>query len=163
MKVLNKLVVGAAALVLLTACGPTKVSYDKFHEKAVEAAKIENGYTKAVVNGKAKFKEEGKTVEYTFDKIEFTGYTNGRLSTEAIAKAILTIKSEVEASAFAMTVATAEAMTNVDKATYYINGFQVKAEKDGEKTTISYDKNGLPTSIKFSGDSSGSVKISWSK
>ena len=40
MKNLNKFFVGAAALVLLTACGPAKVSYDKFHEKAVWPEKV---------------------------------------------------------------------------------------------------------------------------
>ena len=165
MKVLNKLVVGAAALVLLTACGPSKISYDKFHEKAVEAAKIENGYTKAVVDGKAKIKQEGKTTEYTFDKVTVDGFTNGRMSAAEIGAKIAALAvagKEVDAMALTFCASTAELVANSDKATYY-SDLSVATEDDGNKFTLKYDKNGLPTSYKFSGDASGSLKISWSK
>ena len=165
MKILNKVVIGAAALVLLTACGPSKVSYDKFHEQALEAAKKENGYTKAVVKGKAKMKDEGKTVEYTFDSLEFTGYTNGRMSALEIAaaEAAAVLKGEVYAIAVGLTFNTAEIAPKSDKLTYYTGGFQIVQEEDGVKQTVKYDANGLPTSIKLAGDGSGSVTISWSK
>ena len=166
MKILNKVVIGMASLCLLTACGPTKVDYDKFHEAAVEAAKKENGYTKVVVDGKAKLKEDGKVTEYTFDKIEFTGFTNGRLSAaEKTAKMIGILAEGNEAKLIAFTYAnlTAELMPKDDKSTYYTGGFQVTAEDDGQKATIKFDANGLPTSYKLSGDASGSVSFKWSK
>ena len=166
MKVLNKVVIGMASLCLLTACGPTKVDYDKFHNAAVEAAKKENGYTKVVVDGKAKIKEQGKVTEYTFDKFEFTGFTNGRMDVATMAvkyAAVLAEANEAKLIAFSFSMATAEAVAKSDKATYYTGGFQVVAEEDGAKSTIKFDANGLPTSYKFSGDASGSVSLKWSK
>ncbi len=165
MKVLNKVVIGMASLVLLTACGPSKVSYEKFHEKAVEAAKVENGFTKVEVNGKATIKEEGKKTEYTFDKVTVEGFTNGRMSaTEFTAKLAILAASgkELEALALSLAANTAEVIGN-DSSSVYYDDLSASYEKDGEKRTIKFDKNGLPTSFKFSGDESGSLKLSWSK
>ena len=165
MKVLNKFVVGAAALVLLTACGPSKISYDKYHEKAVAAAKNENGFTKATVDGTAKVKQDGKSTEYKFDKVVIEGFTNGRMSaTEIGAKmaALAVAGKEVDILALTFCATTAELVTKSDKAVYY-SDLSASLEDDGDKFTIKFDKNGLPTSYKFSGDASGSVKISWSK
>lgn len=51
MKVLNKVMMGAAALVLLTGCSNLKeVSYDEFHEKAV--AVEEAPFTKVSMKGR---------------------------------------------------------------------------------------------------------------
>lgn len=170
MKVLNKVVIGMASLCLLTACGPSKVSYDKFHEAAVEAAKNENGYTKVVVDGKAKMKySDGNTTttkEYTFDKFEFTGYTNGRLDAVTLAAkmaALVLDTNEAKFIAFSLSVATAESLGSDSKATYYTGGFQVTVKDDNYKSTVKFDKNGLPVSYSYSGDGSGSIKLSWSK
>lgn len=163
MKILNKVVIGMASLCLLTACGPTKVDYDKFHAQAVEAAKNENGFTKAVVNGRATIKQEGKKTEYTFDKIEITGFTNGRMDLLTLAAKVLSAKSEAEAVAIGFTSMPAEEVVKSDKFTYYTGPLTVKMEDDEGKEEVKYDKNGLTTSIKFSGDASGSVTIKWSK
>ncbi len=166
MKILNKVVIGMATLCLLTACGAKKVDYSKFHEAAVEAAKKENGLTKVVVDGKAKIKEDGKVTEYTFDKFEFTGFTNGRLSAaEKTAKMIGLVAEGNEAKLIAFTYAntTAEVVPETKDTTYYTGGFQVVMEDDGQKATIKFDGNGLPTSYKLSGDASGSISFKWSK
>lgn len=167
MKVLNKIVLGISSLCLLAACGSSTVSYDKFHEEAVEAAKKENGFTKVVVNGKAKVQSEDggvkKTAEYTFDKLEITGYTNGRMdAVTAAAKAVELLTDEAKLVAFGLSCETAELVPNDGSCTYY-KGLEVK-EKDGDyESTIKFDENGLPVSMKFSGEGSGSVTLSWSK
>ena len=166
MKVLNKVVIGMAALTLLTACGAKKVEYSKFHEQAVEAAKAENGYTKVTVNGKAKMKEDGKVTEYTFDKIEIDGFTNGRMDALTAASkmaALLLDGSEVKIIAFSLSQATAEIVPEDKDSTYYVGGFQVDSKDGEQKSTVKFDKNGLPTSYKYSGEGSGSITLSWSK
>ena len=163
MKILNKVVIGMATLVLLTACGAKKVDYDKFHAAAVEAAKNDSGYTKAVVDGKATIKKEGKETTYTFDKIEITGYTNGRMDLVTLGLKVLSAKTEAEAVAIGFTSMPAEEVVKSDKFTYYTGPLTVKMVDDEGTETVQYDKNGLTTSIKFSGDASGSVKIQWSK
>lgn len=168
MKVLNKVVIGMASLCLLTACGPSKISYDKFHEKAVEAAKVENGYTKVTVNGKAKFVEEsnGKktTVEYEFDKVAVDGFTNGRmdaLTLGAKMAAYFAAGQEKEIAALGLAAATAETIGNSDKLTYY--DFQVDEKDEDYTSSVKFDKNGLPVSYKFGGSGSGSLTLSWAK
>lgn len=169
MKILNKVVIGMASLVLLTACGPSKVSYDKYHEKALEAAKKENGFTKVEVNGKAKYAQEGegtkKVVEYEFDKVTVEGFTNGRMSVADYtvkASALFLAGKEVELAALSLAMSTAEAVVKSDDTVYY-EDLSAEAKKDGEKQSIKFDENGLVKSIKFSGDASGSLTFSWSK
>ena len=166
MKILNKVVIGMATLVLLTACGGKKVDYAKFHEEAVAAAKNENGYTKVTVKGKAKIKEDGKVTEYTFDNLQFDGYTNGRMDAVTLAAkaaALLLEGNEAKIIAFSLAGATAELIPEDKDTTYYVSGFQVDSKDGDQKSTVKYDKNGLPTSYKYSGDGSGSVTLSWSK
>ena len=168
MKILNKVVIGMASLCLLTACGAKKLTYEKFHEKAVEAAKVENGYTKVTVNGKAKFVEEsdGKktTVEYEFDKVAIDGFTNGRMDAVTLTAKMVAYGlagQDKEMAALGLAAGTAEVAPNSDKLTYY--DFQVD-EKDGDYTSSTkFDKNGLPVSYKFGGSGSGSLTLEWAK
>lgn len=169
MNILNKVVIGMASLVLLTACGPSKVSYEKFHEKAVEAAKIENGFTKVEANGKAKYSYEdaGKKVtqEFTFDKTVVEGFTNGRMSEEAFVikmTALALAGKEAELGALMLASGTAEEVIKDEKTVYYAD-LSASQEEDGEKRAVKFDENGLIKSIKFSGEASGEVKFTWSK
>ena len=175
-----------APLVFLTGCLPfmqkttssssseapvyLPVSFEEFHNAAVEAAKKENGYTKVVVDGKAKIKEQkdGKSVvtEYTFDKFGFNGFTHGRMDAATISakySSILSEGNEEKVVAFSLAVATAETVGMSDNNTYYTRGFQVVFEEDGSKTTVNFDDNGLPIFYIFSGNNYGSVSLKWYK
>ena len=152
MKVLNKLVVGAAALVLLTACGPSKVSYAKFHEQAVAAVKKEVSYKKVTVKGTA----SASSVTMNLD-LEYT-LKDGNWE--------MTKGDAVSATVGIVLIAfTADGIEEDEKTTYYAGGgFKVTREDDGEKATMTWNANARLTSAK--GNVSGTktdVKLTWSK
>lgn len=153
MKILNKLVLGAASLVLLTACGPSKVSYDKFHEEAVNAAKLEVPYTKVVLNGYTSY--NGLKVE--FDKTTYE-WKDGKASTNDNSVAAL-----AGLQVFAMN---ATVIGNDENFTYYFgNGsFKVTMKAEQDNGTATFNKYGLLTSMK--GKAMGvehNFTVKWSK
>lgn len=153
MKILNKLVLGGAALVLLTACGPSKVSYDKFHEEAVNAAKLEVPFTKVVLNGYTNY--NGLKVE--FDKTTYQ-WKDGKPTTDDNSVAALAgLKVFVYDAAF---------VGNNESFTYYFgNGsFKVTMKAEQDNGTATFNKYGLLTSMK--GKVSGveqNFTVKWSK
>ena len=167
MKILNKVVIGMASLVLLTACGPSKVSYDKFHEKAVEALKAENGYTKAVLNGSVSGEDGGVKYEVEFKDYEVTGLTNGHidLTKLSIADAAALLTDTKKAMGYGLVNYDAASVKNDEGTTYYA-GDTFKCEfKDGdEKGTVSFNKYGLLQSLKGKYESGkADISVKWSK
>lgn len=158
MKVLNKIVIGMASLVLLTACGPSKCSFDKYKEQANAASEKDPGYKKVVVKGSVKTSLVGITAEvkldHTFEKDgDDWKLTKGDEGAGAVA-------ALAAASARAWDYAVSE---NED-ATYYAgNGFKVEIKSDEQNATYVYNSYGYMTSSKASGSSEGSVKLTWSK
>ncbi len=144
MKNLNKFFVGAAALVLLTACGPAKVSYDKFHEKAVAALKD------------AKEKKFDVTLKGTYKSDEGEQKMDNVVLkwNEGVFAATNVLHADEVAAAVVLNLLTADLIGEDEKVTYYAgNGFKtVKTTDDGSVTTT-WNKYGLPTAIKGGGSS----------
>ena len=160
MKVLNKVVIGMAALVLLTACGPSKCSFEKFSEEARAAAEKDPGYNKVVVKGTVKAAAAGISAEvklnHTFAKDEDGDWemTDGEAITATAAlnyasyRAVMFCGDEAE-----------------EDATYYCGGgFKIVGKNEDGSATLKFDSYGYLTSMK--GKSNGSdvdVTVKWSK
>ena len=158
MKVLNKIVIGMASLVLLTACGPSKCSFEKYKEQANAASEKDPGYKKVVVKGSVKATVVGITAEV---KMDHTFEKDGD-------EWKMTKGEEGAGSAAALLAASARAWDHAvqenENATYYAgNGFKVEIKGDEQNATYVYNSYGYMTSSKASGDSEGSVKLTWSK
>ena len=158
MKNLNKLFVGAAALVLLTACGPSKVSYEKFHEKAEAAAEKDPGYTKATAKGTFYSNNLGIEVTIKLDNTFVKGNEGWVLKEDEESNA-------GTLAAIGLLSMRASTVGENDKTTYYAgNGFKTVTTSDKGDTTIVYNSNGYVTSYKgllAGGDAN--FKFSWSK
>lgn len=152
MKALNKVMIGAAALFLLTGCGPQKVTYEKFHEKAVAAHDKGHSYTKAVVNGTSE--SSGTTTKYS--KVEFVLASGTWQPKEAsLTNVVLSVFVGMEA----------QSVTEEEESTYYAgNGFKVTSKSDDGNGSASFNAAGLLTSIKStSGDSKFNLTVKYSK
>ena len=152
MKVLNKVVIGAAALVLLTACGPAKTTYEKFHEKAVAAAEKakEVSYSSVVLDGSMK-DDEGKTQK--FDKITIK-FNKGAFEATNL------LHLEEVAAALLLNASCAYLAPKEDNTTYYAgNGFKISYKSDEGTKTATWNANGLLTST-VDGDAKITVKYS---
>ena len=142
MKNLNKFFVGAAALVLLTACGPAKVSYDKFHEKAVAALK-DAKEKKFDVTLKGTYKDDDG--EHKMDNVVLK-WNEGVFAATTVAHL-----DEVGA-ALILNGLTADLAQNDENTTYYAgNGFKATKKTDDGTSTMVWNKYGLPTSWKDGG------------
>ena len=144
MKILNKVVIGMASLCLLTACGPSKVSYDKFHEKAVEAVKNAPAYVKFTAKGTLKASSLSLTLDDVFEKKDGEWTLTKGDALDALV-----------ASMFAGM--TADTVTNDEGTTYYAGG-GFKATKDDN--LAEWNSSGYITHYKADGSD---VKFSWSK
>ena len=136
MKVFNKLMIGAAALTLLSGCAllQSKVSYDKFHEKAVEAHEKGHSYKKATANGTVE--TMGMTIK--IDNVKFT-YSDGYWTSS---------DNSVGAS-IAVGIVNTEAymVTEDEDSTYYVGGgFKVTISNEDGKGTAKFNSAGLMTS-----------------
>ena len=130
MKNLNKLFVGAAALVLLTACGPSKVSYEKFHEKAEAAAEKDPGYTKATAKGTFYSNNLGIEVTIKLDNTFVKG-NEGWVLKEGEESNAGTL------AAIGLLTMRASTVGENDKTTYYAGkGFKTVTTSDKGDTTI---------------------------
>ena len=145
MKILNKVVIGMASLCLLTACGPSKCDYAKFHSEAVKAQEKDPGYTKVTAKGEIKSTLLSATVDAVLEK------KNGEWElTKGDALSAVTLVTFV--------AATADTVPEDSESTYYCgNGFKVTK---GENVA-NYNASGYLTSIKESGGTS--LKFSYSK
>lgn len=155
MKNLNKVVMGLAALVLLTGCSSQKkVSYEEFHKQAVEAyAKVKDaGYTKVTVNGTVKV----QGAEMKLDKVELT-VKDGVITTVPT-----TTEQMMAASVFSMNAAT---IPEDKETTYYVGGgFKVSTKTDEQTGEAKFDKYGLMTSYKVTyGEEKMDLTAKWSK
>ena len=149
MKVLNKVVIGMASLVLLTACAP-KTTYAKFHEKAVAA--VEKAKEKSFsVTIKGTYKDDNGnkkdydnvTVKWNKGSYEATNVTH----LDEVAAAIL------------LNLSTADLVGESDKITYYAGStFKIVQKDDNGSSTTTWSKFGLPTSVK---DSDSNLKITY--
>ena len=141
MKVLNKVVIGMASLVLLTACAP-KCSYADFHSKAVAAME------------KAKEKSFSVTIKGTYkdDNGDKKEYDNVALKWEkgAFTYTNVTHLDEV-AAAIVLNVITADVIGENENSTYYAGStFKVVTKDDNGTSTTTWNKFALPTQIKGS-------------
>ena len=165
MKVLNKVVIGMASLVLLTACAP-KTTYADFHEKAVAAAKKDSGYTKAVVNGTSK---SGNTT-YEFKNVELK-VTNGRYDVTNVTLSEVANYTAEQLAAYALIAVEAQSVTEKQQddeskgtVTYYAGStFKVVAKDDNGSATYTWNKFGLLKTLKSTGDNETNIKVKWSK
>ena len=141
MKNLSRFFVGAAALVLLTACGPSKVNYEKFHEQAVEAVK-KAGEKEFAVTVKGYYKDndgkhEMESISVKWSKGAFAPTSALHIDEDTIAIMLNTL--------------TADLVGEDDNTTYYAgNGFKTVAKTDEGDYTKTWNKYGLPTAVKSS-------------
>ena len=145
MKVLNKVVIGMASLVLLTACGPSKCSYAKFHEEAVKAVEKAPEYKKMTAKGEIKSSLMNLTIDAVLEK------KDGEWE--------LTKGDALSATALIVYAASTADLVPEDSGTTYYCGKGFKAVKD--KQTAVWNASGFLTSIKE--DSGTSLKFSYSK
>lgn len=162
MKSLNKVVIGMAALVLLTGCGGTKVSKDKFQEKvdALEAHEYSEATVKYDVNLTGTLEEKGK------GEVKFTK-KDGVWTTDDTKHASLS---------FYLTSIKGQKMQDDSEKdgikityTYYVNPMKIVSTQKGENkdgdnyvkynnsSTIVMDKYGYPTSISSKVDSEAKI------
>ena len=152
MKSLNKVFIGMAALVLLTGCGGTKVSKDKFQEKvdALEAHEYSEATVKYDVNMTGTIEEKGK------GEVKFTK-KDGVWTTDDTKHASL--------SFYLTSIKGQKMQDNSEKDgikttyTYYVNPMKIVSTQKGESkdgddyikvdssSTVVMDKYGYPTSI----------------
>lgn len=154
MKNLSRFFVGAASLVLLTACGPSKVSYAKFHEKAVAAVEKAPEYKKMTCKGSVVASSITLNLDVAYEKKdgEWELVKGDSISVAAVATIIFM---------------TADKVTENSDATYYAgNGFKVVSQDDdGNKGTITWNAYGYIASIKSNAGELGKVdvKVNWTK
>ena len=158
MKVLNKIVMGCAALVLLTGCA-TKCTFEKFKEKATEAAQKDSGYKKCVVKGSAKASALGMDISLTLDH-EFVKTENGWQLQKGD-------EGASGAAAAALMAYRAVDFTYKEDAdcTYYAgNGFKIVEKTDDGDATMKFDRFGYITSMKGKSESyTADATVRWSK
>lgn len=138
MKNVSRFFVGAAALVLLTACGPSKVSYEKFHEQAVSAyEKAKEKTYDVTLKGSYKDEDSGETSK--MDNVVLK-WNKGAFEATSIAHL-----DEV-AAALIMNGLIAKAAANDENTTYYAgNGFKAITKNDNGESKLVWNKYGLPT------------------
>ena len=138
MKNLSRFFVGAAALVLLTACGPSKVTYEKFHEKAVAALKEAKEKTYDVTL-KGSYKDESSGETSKMDNVVL------KWNKGAFEATNITHLDEV-AAALIMNGLTADVAVEDENTTYYAgNGFKAVTKNDDGESKLVWNKYGLPT------------------
>lgn len=158
MKVLNKIVMGCAALVLLTGCA-TKCTFEKFKEKATEAAQKDSGYKKCVVKGSATAGGQGMSLSFTLNH-EFIKTENGWVLNKGE-----TGMSEAAAAVLMSYRAIDWTYKENANCTYYAgNGFKVVEKTDDGEGTMKFDKFGYVTSDKGKTENyNADVTVRWSK
>ena len=148
MKVLNKVMMGAAALVLLTGCNSLKqVSYEEFHNQAVEASQKEVPFTKVSMKGKITY----GGIELTLDGVKLEKGESGWEFKEG------QTVSKVAALWVIGDIAAVQGDGSEDGAKYYFGGDGFKYTKD--KSYKTWNKYGLLTKCTFLGNYS----VSYSK
>ena len=147
MKVLNKVMLGAAALVLLTGCANLKeVSYEEFHNQAVEASQKEVPFTKVSMKGKITY----GGIELTLDGVKLektdTGweFKEGQSVSKIAALWVISDVASVQPD-------------GGEGCKYYFGGDGFKYTKD--KSYKTWNKYGLLTKCTFLGNYS----VSYSK
>lgn len=154
MKVLNKVVLGMAAMTLLVACGPSKVSFEKFQQDVREASAKEPNYVKATVKGSAKAGIGGLNMDAKFDHV-FEKKDTGWEMTKGDAI------TGVAAALYVNERAALYAGQENENATYYSGGgFKVEFKGDDGTEAYVFDAYGYVTSIK---SESVNVTVKWSK
>ena len=145
MKLRTVLPMLAVATFALTACA-SKVNYEEFHKKAVEAVEKAKdvSYSKVVVGGYTKDedgkKEEFDNVEIRFEKGAYA--TKSALLSDPVAYASEGILVGM------LTALRADMIGEEENTTYYAGStFKVVSEKDGDKYTAEWNEFGLLTSM----------------
>ena len=166
MKVLNKVMMGAAALVLLTGCSSMKsVDSKTFLEKATEAWK-DVPYTEATINGSFEMGEQKVTIkdvklpvkDGTLDmtKAATMEIPEERQMEYTIAATFVQVNAVVIGTQYASYEASEE---NIEVKFYVGNGFKVTAKDDKNSATMQFDKYGMLTKVTEKGDEAGNVSI----
>lgn len=159
MKVLNKVVLGVAAMTLLVACGPSKVSFEKFQEDARAASQKDPGYKKVTVKGSVKANVVVANVESKLDHV-FAQDENGDWQLE---------KGDEGTSLVAVGYVSMRAVQLAgqedEDCTYYSgNGFKVAGKNEDASATYVFDAYGYVTSVKGKADGADvNVTVKWSK
>lgn len=173
MKILNKLMMGAAALVLLTGCSSAKsVDVKTFTEKAEEAWK-NVPYTKVVVNGTISFQIESDVQEIKIKDIELP-LKDGALDTDKAQEIDVTEENVIQYEMASLMVSmnayyvgqsygdileNSEASKGVEAKFYVGNGFKVTLKEDGNSATLVWDKYGMMTKMDQKTPDSGSMSL----
>ena len=156
MKVLNKVVLGMASLVLLTGC-MSKTNYSDFHKKAVEAEEKAPEYKKATAKGNVKLKVLTAEVSYDVD-CKFVKNEDGDWEVDGE-------KGDGALTALAYLSYRASMVGDSGDITYYAgNGFKATAKDEDSSTSYVFNQYGYVTSAKGQSESGKvDLKFTWSK
>ncbi len=157
MKVLNKVVIGMASLVLLTGC-MSKTGYSDFHSKAVEAEKKAPEYKKATAKGEIITTILSAETKVTVD-CKFVKNSDGDWEVDG------ENKDGALVAVFYLSFR-ASAVGDSGDYTYYAGSGGFKATSKNEDSAASYvfNKFGYPTSVKGKSDSGNvNLKFTWAK
>ena len=136
MKVLNKVFMGAAMLVVLTACGPQKVSAEKFQAK-IDALE-EHQYSEAVVKYEYNMVGTGIMEEITDNskgEAKFTRQDSGWVAEKAEDQELASYLYTIKGMKIDQDDHSEDIPEGVDyKVTYYVNPLQVVTYTNGKGT-----------------------------
>ena len=156
MKLRTVLPMLAVATFALAACA-SKVDYEKFHEKAVEAAKQDPGYKKVTIKGSEKGSVMGVSFEVKFDHVyEKDGNDWKKTKGE---------DGAADLAALEIFLMNASMIEKDDDCEYYAGSTFKVVFKDGDdKMEANFDKYGYLVSEKGKADGGEvDIKVSWSK
>ena len=155
------LLLGMASVFALTGChGTKKVEFKEFGE---EVKKLSEQKEFSVEKVKVSGKYEGEsfkafTVELKSETAPELDDTQKKAYVVAEASASVAIVYTALAAGYVVVGEDA-----IKGMTFYVgNGFKIKSEKDGEKSSAEYDKRGLLVSLKSSKDKKAtSISLKW--
>lgn len=181
MRHLNVALFGLVVTFSLTGCRRNtykEVDYQTFHEKAVEANLLESGYTTATVNGTIDGSalattEGGFSGSYTLKDVKITNLENGHVYLNDLDPLSMITMSREKLIAYAILSLEAhtfpEPTPQEDVGEYDVkfyagsSGFKITAKTEKTEGTLIYNKYGLVSSLKASGEAKGKLTVKWSK
>lgn len=179
MKYLNRILLGLSIALSLTGCRRSnlkEVDYQTFHEMALEAYEKESGYVSASVNGNidgsiiASYFPGEQTV-YNLKNIKISNLNNGHVNLDELSGLSMLTMSREKIIAYSILSIEAHLVPEPPEGEeqyeikYYAgkSGFKVEAKQEATNGFVKFNKYGLVTSFKATGDVQANVTIKWSK
>lgn len=156
----NLFILGMASVFALTGChGTKKVEFKEFGEEVAKLSEQKFEVEKVKVSGKYEGESfKAFTIELKSEKEPELDDTQKKAY--FVAEASASVVAVYTAISMGYAVVGEEAVKGM---TFYVgNGFKIKSEKDGEKSSAEYDKRGLLVSLKTSKDKKATnISLKW--